>query len=517
MDHVLAIGNKEVNQFNKQNEFGYFTVLPNQINNSESLNVRQMGHVNTGLIRLLVECALYLASLSHSEYVKDIVYIQPAIKPTDLPQFFYDRLVSTLNDLAGHLQTSVDECLLFVHFVLSQALVKPTHSTKKSIVLKSKKDREKVENEFCRFVNEQILTGDYTVERLIGQFTAVLRDEAMNSESDMFFRIAYDLIEPSVDLESNETPFSFLNQAYFWKFRKQISIKSFVNTFNLFWRNSIKQDDFKLLKKFVDQLEQIKVFIDHILYFIKINIFPVLLNENILVLKTLKKLPNIINTVRLLHMTFNRQLDTQTASNLSVAELIETNPVLVSNRELITTTVRDFIELWSKLSSTMSVKLSARIVSQFAAIGDGTNLLHSQTNDLTDVNKPLLLPVSYLLPSRHGDGIYIYALIVFLIDVHNDLVQFHHDLYAKKPTRRIDLDAITNNECFDVSDRHLLNIVYINSNYTLESIKELNLEFNYAMIQESLEDNFFIRKPIIDSTVYQNDLINTIITKIFYQ
>ena len=227
-------------------------------------NMRNMGFINTGLARLFLECALYLASLTNSQDVSAIVREEQKPIEHEMSEFFYNRVVETIQRIANHLQTSPDEFILFVHFVLRQFLV--TQPIKKlytkSLQLKSKEDRAEIENEFSEFINTRVLGANSTVEGLIGQFTNVLAEEAKNSESDLLFRIAYDLVEPAAsDNEEDSDGLEFLNQKTFWQFRKQITLKSFMNSFNAFLqkRTPQQQVEYQLLNKFLQQLDNLKV------------------------------------------------------------------------------------------------------------------------------------------------------------------------------------------------------------------------------------------------------------------
>lgn len=213
-----------------------------------------MGHLNTGLARLFLECALYLASLSNPNQVVRIVHSQNPIDPDTISQFFYDRIVSTTRGLAHHTQESLDDSLLFVHFALCKIYSDPNRNLTTSLA--SKNGRDQFEKEFCALVNGKIIGND-TVVNLIGQLTTVLRKEAESSGSDIFYKIANDLIEPANEADNE----SFLNEASFWRFRKQITIKSFIGGFKTFIQNRTndQQRGYSLLDRFLDQLDKLKV------------------------------------------------------------------------------------------------------------------------------------------------------------------------------------------------------------------------------------------------------------------
>ena len=222
-----------------------------------------MGFVNTSLTRLLLECALYLASLTNSTDVLSIVreeHNKPS-RDDEVSDFFYARIEETIKRLANHLQISPDDCLLFVHFVLRQSIITATRRAPVNIQLGTKPQREAVEKELCEFVNRRVLGPGYTVDKLVEQFTNVLKDEAANSGSDLLFRIAFDLVEPVQNDDEDDDALRFLNQKAFWQFRKQITLKSFVNSFNTFLQNRSTQQqvDYQLLNKFLQQLDNLKV------------------------------------------------------------------------------------------------------------------------------------------------------------------------------------------------------------------------------------------------------------------
>lgn len=247
--------------------------------------------------------------------------------------------------------------------------------------------------------------------------------------------------------------------------------------------------------------------------------------------------------VKILHKNFNRQVDKQTASDLTLGEVIDTNPALAMNREAILSGTQSFVELWSRLSKTMRVKMNMRIVNQInknpnnpmnTGRFSSSNKKQRQHNN-NSIDLAMLMPVSYLLPATHGDGIYIYALIVFLVEAQNEFVQFYRGLVsatrasisrasgsssstslvssattanagnnnAAAVVGRVDLDELSEASCICVEPRRdlLLNTVYVCSNYSLECASELSFEYDYAKIQRIVEARFVARKPIIETSV----------------
>lgn len=480
LSYKLSAGNKEADVLNPKIEHGYLTSTTDENNNAKSHleNIRNMGYLNSSLLRLFLECSLYLASLTNSRHVSAVMQGEQKIAEANLSDYFYKKITSTIDVLATHLQNSPDDSLLFVHFVLSQLHNRSNkNKPKKNVTFKSKEERDKFEQEFCAFINQTVIGND-TVEKLIKNFTNILTEEAKNSNSDFLFRVSHDLVEPSskpLDSEHLE----FLNNRSFWTYRKQITIKSFASNFKSFIQNQtlpLQKDNYKLLDEFLLQL-------DH--------------------LKSIKHLSSIFKMVKMLHSIFNRQMDKQTASNLSLADSIKYNQVLNSNQDMIFSGAKNFLKLWTRLNQSINLKLNSTIVRKF---NKSNNLLNGmEANEQVDAkNRFKYLPISYLLPTSYGDGIYIYALIFYLINSQNEFISFYKNIKnSNEPSDQIDLDTITDNDCLHVSiKKDFLNIIFLNSNYTLEHVKELNFEFNFAKIQENIESKFLTDKKMIDSAVF---------------
>jgi hypothetical protein len=188
----------------------------------------------------------------------------------------------------------------------------------------------------------------------------------------------------------------------------------------------------------------------------------------------------------------NRQLDRLTAKKLSLAELIEKNAFLVSNRECIETGARNFLKLWSRLNENLTQK--------FRNLQNTDDLSKNSDDEL------MRLPVSYLLPSSYGDGFYIYGLVKYLINTQNEFLTLYFNFKNIDKnvanSQQVDLDSLTDNVCINVSNKKgVQRIIYLNSNYTLEYAKELNLEFDYRKIQEAIEATFLSEKFFIKKSV----------------
>lgn len=113
------------------------------------------------------------------------------------------------------------------------------------------------------------------------------------------------------------------------------------------------------------------------------------------------------------------------------------------------------------------------------------------------------LPIGYLLCNTSNEGIYIYSLIFYLINLQNEFVQFYlSSIKSKGNMVEIELENLSKNDCISFSiEKDLQRIIYMHSNYSLENSQNVNLEFDFVKIQESIEKRFLIDKPVIKTEV----------------
>ena len=316
---------------------------------------------------------------------------------------------------------------------------------------------------FCNSVLKEILGVD-SVDKLVQQCTKILTDDVKNSDTDQLFRIAYDLLEPT---KSGATSPSFIMEKRCWSFRKQITVESMINTFNSVTKQE-KTTRLKLLNEFILRINE---------------------------LQALKYLPSMCKMIHMLYFTFNRQMDKQNATMIKVSDLTQaqntqTDP---SFKEILRAGVHSFREAWAILSPSFA---------------DPTwrNKLNKFESD--DKSAQDSLPLSYLLPNTSNNGVYMYYLVSYLIQLHNEFVQFYLNFKTAKnncSTKahvKVELENLTPNDCICfTSEKEILKIVYTHSNYSLENVQESNLEYDFVKIQKTIENRFLIDKPFIEIKV----------------
>lgn len=133
-----------------------------------------------------------------------------------------------------------------------------------------------------------------------------------------------------------------------------------------------------------------------------------------------------------------------------------------------------------------------------------------RAKDLEDLES---FPLSYLISNSSGNGVYLYSLVSYLIRLHNDFIEFYlnfkNDISKSKINlesfNRVELENLNINDCINFSvDKEILQIVYTHSNYSLENVQETNLEYNFVKIQQTIDNRFFLDKPLINNKVDQS-------------
>jgi hypothetical protein len=461
-NHELIAGNTAKNDLNQKVQTGYCSVNPNE-RDDQPESIRNMGIINTSILRLLLDCVLFISSkLNDQNLIFDSLN----------SEYFYQQILVDIKKLSNSIHHSPDESLLFIHFILNElknfSSIQNQYEYKSS--LKEKKDRIKFENIFCQLISNNILKNE-SINNLIHQLTNILTKDAENSDNDQLFRIAYDL----VDIHSDNL---FLNEKNFWLFRRQITIDNMINTFN----NSIEnKNKHKLLNYFIIRMKE---------------------------LEAIKYLSSISKMVLLLHSTFNRQIDRKTASSIQLSELIDGKKSIndFSFKEIVKTGIGHFL----KALKIVGTNLKQRVNNNLANKLNENDKYLSKVNTINEIDLYKQLPLSYLLPNTSNkDGVYIYSLIVYLAALQNEFIQFFTDLNGSNvQNNQNDFENLNTFDLISFScEKEIQKFIYINSNYSLEAHNETNLEYDFSKIEKCIENKLLIDKPFIDLKVFLNYLL----------
>lgn len=163
-----------------------------------------MGSLNTAIIRLILDCTLYLASLQRKK-THDLLL--PEDHLVDDREFFADQILKDVDLLSACLQHSPEESLLLVHLLLNNVnQMKPS-----SIKLDTKQKRNEYEEILCKDFITRTVGNDF--DRTIKQMSNVVAEDTRNSGSNQLFKISHDLLSPE-DLTTDES--DFFNNKKYW-------------------------------------------------------------------------------------------------------------------------------------------------------------------------------------------------------------------------------------------------------------------------------------------------------------
>ncbi len=202
----------------------------------------------------------------------------------------------------------------------------------------------------------------------------------------------------------------------------------------------------------------------------------------------LKLLPNIVKMVLILHRTFHRQILREYANSITIGDILKNNDLFDNLAiETIKSGAADFLKVWSAMKRAISMKLNLDLTNQDLS-GDSESL-----------------SVSYLLPSSTNNGRYIYGLVFYLINLQNNFLHFFYNnqnKYTCNKDQVVTIESLTTSDCISfAADKDLLQILYINSNYSYESGEEINLKYDFNKIQMTVTSRFLLDKAIIESDV----------------
>ena len=466
--HQLAAGNTAATDLIEKTQHGYCLPLKRS---DQPESIRNMGILNTSIMRLLLHSVLYLSSI-RSDEVKEI--ISPEIKLKNASDFFAEQILKDVDILSKCLQHSPDESLLIVHYLLSQLVIFKSN-TEVSKQLISQENRNNFEKKICDELFTKLIGNDS--DKIIKEMTNVINEDVLTAGTDQVYRIAHDMVPPDTNRED------FLNDKKYWSFRKQINVESMVNNFNS-CSSHIKKFELKLLNEFTARMTE---------------------------LEALKYLPAISKMITLMHVTFNRQIDRQYANSTKVGEFLAQKANLLfkdyDSNEAIKCGCISLLKVWKIIRSSINSKFNSIKASKLD--------INDAVLDQEDFEQ---IPLSYLLPSTFKHGRYVYCIVFYLIHLQNEFIQFYLTNKDEKLNvdliERVELNSLNAINCMSFTiDKDILQIVFMHSNYSLGLQQDINIEYNFNKIQHTIEKRFLEEKSLIDSNV--NFIFNIIHLKRF--
>jgi hypothetical protein len=461
-NHVSAAGNTRISGLEEKIQYGYCAKNFKKIKSEENLvskSLRNMGALNTLIIRLLLDTSLYLSSINNGD-LRSILLTNNENEIASSSAFFAKQIETDIDEISNYLQISPDESLILMHILFdkiktnSKFLNQKSTEIEKNSIFFNQKERDNYENLFCRELCNNLLTGN--PKHLINEkMKQLLADH--NSISDKLFEIAFDLTDTISTTNKHEKLFP--NEKFFWSFKKEISFEG------------INLRDYKFLEKFLKKIPELEV---------------------------MKYFPSIFEMVIKIHSVFNRQIDKKTAQNITVGDLLHNSPYLNE-------TAKRTIELGAKNFSKL-----LKIIKPSFSFNNSTINCSTFPDNYKDI------PLSFIITSKtSNDSCVIYTLLKYLIDIHNNIIEFSIKLKQDKSNNnknksiaktnineKCNFNGLTLNDFIIFSpDKEISQIVYMNSNYSLDARAEINLEYDLAKIEATIENQIIIGKPLIDFEV----------------
>ncbi|RNA31081.1 E3 ubiquitin-ligase RNF213-like [Brachionus plicatilis] len=450
--HRLIPGNTKVENITEKKSQGY-SLDPND----DKQSIRNMGQLNTILIRLLLDCCMFLTAFKNPAQTKRLVH-SPNIDAQNLQDFFLNQIKQNIKKLSQCLQHSPEESLLLFHHFIHKigTVAHPINGFDSKLTKKT--DRNNFEQILCAFIKDRVFENK-SVDNAIEELNTILKENA--SDSDRLFRIAYDLIDSPQDK-------SYLNNKQFWTFRRQITLDVMKQNFSVL-PNQQKSKDFRFLSEFLERMDT---------------------------LKAIKYLPSLLKMVDTFFKIFNRQIDRQTSLEIKLGDVLNDNPMFKMDQILknqIKNGAINFLKAWKMVSAQIISKFDKKNFEKLIEI-----LLNTDIDNFGDI------PIAFFLPNSKNEGFLIYSLLFFLINVQNEFIQFYVGNILNKSvienTVTIGLENVTKSDLISFSpEKDILRLVYIHSNYSLEESKNINLEFDFNKIQNSIERKLIVDKPLIDT------------------
>lgn len=122
--------------------------------------------------------------------------------------------------------------------------------------------------------------------------------------------------------------------------------------------------------------------------------------------------------------------------------------------------------------------------------------------------------VSLLLPTNDGSGVCCKALLFYLVNANNDMVEAYHGAVGShesaRSTAKIPLSEVSMSQlvAYD-SEKDLLPVMLANCSYSLEVGKETSLQYNWEALQKQIVDRYLRGRPIVelklDDFVFRED------------
>ncbi|XP_022797655.1 E3 ubiquitin-protein ligase rnf213-alpha-like isoform X3 [Stylophora pistillata] len=442
LKHHLVPNNKLARRDDRSNK-GHILGTPKRIVGSE----RDLSPAMVSLLRFILHSAMLSGAQEQPKVVSQLIS-ESDVQPHDVGGFLWAHLVNDVQNVSTSLERSVDEVVLMIHGVLAEIVYRATaRGTDGVTKWSTKAERREWENRFSSVFVRPVCTN--LEERLQNFYTLSINDKRLGS--DPLMREIYEVDDP--------TPPRFPTDIHpgnpsFWKYRTRLTVEHFIRQFQDVRSN---KDPCKILGKFLKQEHK---------------------------LRAVRHLPEILALLRILTDRFYRRINRDEANKLRIREFLK--KLSKDQKESVTKLFKSFRTAWDQARSQLSSQ------GRF-------------TPSQEQCSKPIEMnsSVSVLLPDKAGPGVCCKALLFFLVNAHNEMVETYHAAFGSdgrtRTTSKIPLAEVSASQlvAYD-SEKDLLPVMLANCTYSLEVGKEKKLQYNWETLQKQIVDKFIRGRPIVE-------------------
>ncbi|XP_022806306.1 E3 ubiquitin-protein ligase RNF213-like [Stylophora pistillata] len=453
LDHKLVPNNREASRGDRSNK-GHILGAPKGITVAE----RDLTPAMVSLMRIILHSAMMAGAQENPEAICQLIR-WPDDQPGDVIGFLWAHLANDIDNISASLERSVDEVLLMIHRVLAEIVDRATaRGTVFMGKWSTKAERREWENQFSDVFARPVVMN---LEELLKNFYVLsINDRRLGS--DPLMREIYEVDELSPPRSAAEI---HPGHATFWKYRTRLTVEHVIRQFQDIKSNMASC---KVLKKFLVEEHR---------------------------LRAVCHLPNILGLLRILTDRFHRRIDRENAKKLKIREFLQKLPK--DQRDNFTKLFQSFCTAWDQ------VRHHLRSQGRF-------------TPSQEQCSKPIEMTstVSVLLPTEVGPGVCCKALLFFLVNAHNDMVQAYHGTVGSdestRSTAKIPLSEVSVSQlvAYDF-ERDLLPVMLANCSYSLEMGKETSMQYNWEALQKQIVDRFVRGRPTVefklDDFVFRED------------
>ncbi|PFX15559.1 E3 ubiquitin-protein ligase RNF213 [Stylophora pistillata] len=445
---------KEGGMWGDRSNKGHILGAPKGITVAE----RDLTPAMVSLMRIILHSAMMAGAQENPEAICQLIR-WPDDQPGDVIGFLWAHLANDIDNISASLERSVDEVLLMIHRVLAEIVDRATaRGTVFMGKWSTKAERREWENQFSDVFARPVVMN---LEELLKNFYVLsINDRRLGS--DPLMREIYEVDELSPPRSAAEI---HPGHATFWKYRTRLTVEHVIRQFQDIKSNMASC---KVLKKFLVEEHR---------------------------LRAVCHLPNILGLLRILTDRFHRRIDRENAKKLKIREFLQKLPK--DQRDNFTKLFQSFCTAWDQ------VRHHLRSQGRF-------------TPSQEQCSKPIEMTstVSVLLPTEVGPGVCCKALLFFLVNAHNDMVQAYHGTVGSdestRSTAKIPLSEVSVSQlvAYDF-ERDLLPVMLANCSYSLEMGKETSMQYNWEALQKQIVDRFVRGRPTVefklDDFVFRED------------